>query len=137
MFGAILIAASVMPIAARVDLTAEMHKSIKRDLSSTVEFGPDTKLEDIGKLCNARNCYEIGYWIWKTKKHRAQRLLVFDVSQGAPVYLGGYRINGRPANITGAKISFLFPKKWGDEIDFSAGPPQQAWLDGENPTFFK
>jgi len=137
MSAAILAVVLTIPAAAKPGLAAQMYASIKKDPVSTVYFDRNVKVDDIGKLCNASDCYEIGFYTWETKEHIGRRLLVFGLNEKALTYLGGYGVTGRPVAIVGAKIKFPFPKEWGDEIDFSAGPPRRAWLDGENPEFFK
>lgn len=136
--GAIFIAAFVTPSAARSAMATEMYKVLKIN-PYTLLLDKDTTLRDSGKLCVAQKCYEIGVWVWKTDRHRAQRILVFEIDHRNLTYIGGYRIDTvRPFTISGSKIVFSLPKDIGNEIDFSAsGPPARTWVDGENPELFK
>jgi len=138
MSGAILVAVSAAPSAARSAMVTEMHKVLKKN-PYTLELGKDTSLKDAGKLCVAQRCYEIGVWVWETDRHRAQRFLVFELDRKQLSYLGGYRIDTKQSfAIEGSKIVFKIRKDWGYEIEFGPdGPPARTWIDGENPTLFK
>src|SRR5215813_9103173 len=103
---AIGVAMFAIPAGARSEWAAQMYKSIKKDPASTVYFDRNVKIDDIGKLCNASDCYEIGFYTWETKEHIGRRLLVFGFDKKALTYLGGYGVTGRPVAIVGAKIRF-------------------------------
>jgi len=151
--GAILVAASSAPSAARSAMVTEMHKVLKENPYTlvwdksykvvqknrhTLRLDKHTTLRDAGKLCAAQKCYEIGVWEW-IRGRRAQRIMVFEIDRNSLIYLGGYGINAtEPFAIEGPKIVFKIRKDWGNEIEFGPdGPPAKVWVDGENPELFK
>jgi hypothetical protein len=150
---AILVAVSAASAVARAATVTEMYEVLKEKPytlvwdkaykvrnknKDTLRLDKHTTLRDAGKLCAAQKCYEIGVWEW-IDRHRAQRIMVFEIDRHSLIYLGGYGINTtEPFVIEGSKIVFSLPKEWGYEIEFGPdGPPAKTWIDGENPSLFK
>lgn len=75
--------------------------------------------------------------IWGCSHRSTPRLLIFSSSAS---YLGQYsHAIGRKPRIEGKNVVFddIAPGA-GDRILFSeSGPPAHAWIDGENPEFYK
>jgi hypothetical protein len=92
----------------------------------TFTYVGDTHTQD-GKT------YKIGYLvtIWGESCRATRRLFVFDHNND---YLGQYYgIMLAPTKIVGATLYFPFKAEDGNTLSLEAGPPKQAWLDGENP----
>ena len=91
----------------------------------------------VGRLHAGGASFKIYYYEYNDPKtlHGAHMLLVMTP---ADKYLGGYYVNedAVPVAIKGADVLFNSAAKDGKRIHFGAGgPPEHAWIDGENPDF--
>lgn len=82
-----------------------------------------------------RKTYKIGYLstVWGESCRATNRLFIFD---GNNKYLGQYdgiMLDPKRVWIAGAVLHFPFKSDDGNTLDLANGPPESAWLDGENP----
>lgn len=82
----------------------------------------------------AGKTYRIGYLstVWGEACRATSRLYIFDGDDRPLGHYDGVIMDPRKVAISGAELKFRFDPKDGNTLDLGNGPPEQAWLDGDN-----